>query len=82
MILEGGTADAHTYMDRVRQWVFGSYTIELGHETRKVDIWASIGIAALQAGDTVASLVQRADADMYEHKRRGTRGKLASMRSA
>lgn len=71
VILDGGPDEAHAYMERVKQWVFGSYTVELSEGSRKVNLWASLGMARSTPDDSMASIIERADANMYEQKRGG-----------
>lgn len=80
VVLDGGPDEAQSYIERVKQWVFGSYTVELNEGPRKVNLWASIGMARSTAEDSMATIIERADADMYERKRNGTsiRERLAS----
>ena len=84
VVMDGGPEEANAYMERVKQWVFGSYTVELSDGPRKVNLWASLGMARSAPGDTIASVIARADANMYENKRRGAvaRERLAHPRSA
>jgi diguanylate cyclase (GGDEF)-like protein len=84
VVLDGSAEETQAYVERVRQWVFGNYAVEHGGETRKVKLWASIGMARALPTDTVASILQRADAAMYEQKRvaPGARDKLSYFRSA
>lgn len=55
-------------VDRIRQWVFGDYSIDTPSGPVKVPIGGAIGTAAAQAGDTVQSLIARADQAMYADK--------------
>jgi diguanylate cyclase (GGDEF)-like protein len=61
---------AASHIDRIRQWVFGKYTlqeVERG-EGLVVHIDASIGVAEWKPGKTLESLVAEADAAMYKDK--------------
>jgi len=55
-------------VDRIRQWVFGDYSIDTPSGLAKVPIGGAIGTTAARAGDTVESLIARADAAMYADK--------------
>ncbi len=67
-VLDGGLAEAETYLDRVRNWVFGQYTLTVNGVNHKVDVSASVGLAEFRAGETAAQLIERADTAMYAEK--------------
>jgi len=69
VVLDGGLQDADAQVERISRWVFGDYTIRLGDASRKVAVSAAIGTAAWQAGDSLQTLLDRADAAMYKAKR-------------
>ncbi len=69
VVLDGGLQDADAQVERISRWVFGDYTIRLGDASRKVAVSAAIGTAAWQAGDSLQTLLDRADAAMYKNKR-------------
>ena len=56
---------AKSQVDRMRQWVFGDYTIETGTGGLKIRVSASIGVAQWQPGQTLADVIEQADAAMY-----------------
>lgn len=61
---------AERLVERVRQWVFGEYTLPSprGREELKVQVSAAVGIAEWIPGETMEDLVKRADVAMYRDK--------------
>ena len=57
-------------IDRLRRWVFGSYTVVIGPEKLKavVRVRGSIGSAEWMSGESIQSLIERADRGMYREK--------------
>ncbi len=70
VVMDGGLTAATGHMERVSRWVFGDYNIRVGEATRKVPVRAAIGSATHKHGDTLRSLLERADAAMYQDKRK------------
>ena len=70
LVLDCPLAGAESQIDRLRQWVFGEYSIPLGagKEVTKVYVDASVGLAQRMPGDTMEQIVERADAAMYLQK--------------
>jgi diguanylate cyclase (GGDEF)-like protein len=70
-------AGAKCLTDRLRKWVLGDYTVQRAGsaETVKVLVDASIGAAQWQKGESIDSLVERADTAMYDEKRLGQNDK-------
>jgi len=68
-VLDGGLQDASAHIERIFRWVCGDYTIRVGGISRKVAVSAAIGAAHWQAGDSLRTLLDRADAAMYRDKR-------------
>ena len=68
VLLDCGLCQAESLQARVREWVFGEYTVRAGSEARKVRMRASIGIAAWAPGENVAEALKRADGAMYREK--------------
>ncbi|MES1254226.1 MAG: GGDEF domain-containing protein [Acidobacteriota bacterium] len=68
VVLGCGRSDAQQYVDRIEKWVFGNYTIESAAGPRKVQVHGSIGLEEWKPGETVAEVVERADAAMYQRK--------------
>ena len=69
VILRCTMEDAARQLERVRRWVLGEYTLANACPPLKLVVDAAIGLSAVQEGDTVSTLVARADADMYRHKK-------------
>ena len=55
-------------VERIQKWVDGEYIVTTESGPHKVQVSAASGVASWQAGDTPATILQRADAAMYEHK--------------
>jgi diguanylate cyclase (GGDEF)-like protein len=72
VVLDGGLQVARAHIERISRWVFGEYTIRVGDTSRKVVVSAAIGVAEWQAGDSLRTLLDRADAAMYRDKRAAT----------
>jgi diguanylate cyclase (GGDEF)-like protein len=68
-LLDCGLGQAESLMGRIRDWVFGEYTIRTGCDAFKVKVCASIGLALWKLGDDVAETINRADAAMYKDKK-------------
>jgi diguanylate cyclase (GGDEF)-like protein len=77
VVLSRDLARTELQVERIRKWVFGNYTLELGASKieQKVQVDASIGLAEWQPGKTVKEVVEQADADMYLEKRAARKGK-------
>jgi diguanylate cyclase (GGDEF)-like protein len=69
VVLNAGAQDVDAHIERISRWVFGDYTMRTGDTSRKVAVSAAIGTAAWQAGDSLRTLLDRADAAMYRDKR-------------
>jgi diguanylate cyclase (GGDEF)-like protein len=59
-------------VERLRQWVFGDYTLDSADDglTHSVRIDAAVGLAEWQPGMAFEQLIAKADAGMYQEKRR------------
>jgi diguanylate cyclase (GGDEF)-like protein len=68
LLLHCGIAEARTQIDRLREWVCGSYTVQGSAAPIKLHINVSIGFAERLPGETLKALVDRADAEMYRDK--------------
>jgi diguanylate cyclase (GGDEF)-like protein len=71
VVVNAGLEAASAHIERISRWVFGDYTIRVGDTSRKVAVSAAIGVAEWQAGDSLRTLLDRADAAMYRDKRAG-----------
>jgi diguanylate cyclase (GGDEF)-like protein len=63
---------AMSHVDRIREWVFGKYTVNggTGTEGPVIHVEASIGVAEWKAGKTLQELIAEADGAMYKDKNR------------
>ncbi|MGA9529685.1 MAG: GGDEF domain-containing protein [Terriglobales bacterium] len=70
VVMECDAAGAKAQLERMKKWVFGNYTIRPGKGTGEVQLAvdAATGFTEWQAGDTVHSMIERADAAMYREK--------------
>jgi diguanylate cyclase (GGDEF)-like protein len=68
LLLHCGIVDARAQIDRLREWVCGSYTVQGGSTPCKLRVMVSIGLAERLPGETMKVLVDRADAEMYREK--------------
>ena len=76
VLVDGNPQAAERRVRSAQEWVNGRYTLATEEGSQQVEIQAAIGIASWQPGDTVTSLLQRADGAMYQHKR-STRQKVS-----
>lgn len=68
---------AQSHINRIRDWVFGKYTIRAKSDKLPVQIQldASIGVAEWHLGESVEQVIENADAAMYldkDHSRKKT----------
>ncbi len=70
VLLETDFRDAVSKVERIQKWVDGEYIVNTEFGTRKVHVGAASGVASWQPGDSATTILQRADAAMYEHKTR------------
>lgn len=68
VLLDVPLAQAAGYIERVREWVFGDYTVQQGASPLKVHVEAAIGVAHWKPGEPVERAISRADAEMYKDK--------------
>jgi diguanylate cyclase (GGDEF)-like protein len=68
---------AEAQMHRIREWVFGDYTIETGAGKGpvKIPVVASVGLAQWEPGKTAKQVVEQADAAMYRDKKESLKKK-------
>jgi diguanylate cyclase (GGDEF)-like protein len=71
VVLDCDLNAAKSQIERMRKWVFGEYTIQLGagKGELKINVDASVGAAQWQAGETIQQVIERADAAMYRDKK-------------
>ena len=67
-LLDCGMVVAESLVARIRDWVFGEYTVHAGPDASRVKVSASIGLAAWAPGEDVAATIRRADSAMYRDK--------------
>jgi diguanylate cyclase (GGDEF)-like protein len=68
LVLDCGLREAGAQMDRLRKWVFGSYTVQGSSGAKKLKVDASIGLAEQLPGEAMKAVLDRADAEMYRDK--------------
>jgi diguanylate cyclase (GGDEF)-like protein len=74
ILLSGSIQAAQSYAERLKEWAFGDYSVQTGSGTTiKVPVFAAIGVAQWQAGETAKDLLARADGEMYAQKNRNSR---------
>ncbi len=61
--------EAEDHRNRVVRWLFGDYTVESQGAPCKINVTAAIGVAVSRPGDSLRTLLGRADQDMYREKR-------------
>lgn len=73
VVLDGDLAGAISQMDRMKQWVFGDYALQLGADPApaKVRVDAAIGVAQWLPGENMQAVIKRADSAMYREKKTG-----------
>jgi diguanylate cyclase (GGDEF)-like protein len=69
-LVEASSAVARTHISRVAEVFSKEFLISSGEVEQYVRINAAVGVAAWRPGETVAEVLQRADAEMYEQKLR------------
>ena len=70
VLLSADAAGAASHMDRIREWVFGKYTIQRGanKDATVLHMDASLGLAEWGEGRTLQEVIAEADAAMYRDK--------------
>jgi len=68
MALDCDLSGARSQIERMKKWVLGDYTLQVGTNTIKIRLDASIGVAQWQPGETAVQITERADTSMYEVK--------------
>ena len=71
-LVEANSADTQTHMSRIAEVFSREFAISSGDVEQCVRIGAAVGVADWRPGETVAEVLQRADAEMYEQKLRST----------
>ena len=70
VLVDGPLPEAESRYRRIEEWVNGEYSLSSGGSPRKLTVSAAIGIAAWEHGDSVTSVLHRADTAMYLNKSR------------
>ena len=70
VLIDGDFREAVTRVARIEKWVDGEYIVTTESGPRKLKVSAASGVTAWQPGDTPTTILQRADAAMYQHKAR------------
>jgi diguanylate cyclase (GGDEF)-like protein len=70
VLLSCDTAGARLHTGRIREWVFGKYTLDKSGRPKplEVAVEAAIGLAEWHPGDTPEHVIAAADAAMYQNK--------------
>lgn len=68
IVLDCPLGAAEAQIERVRAWVCGPYTVPGAASTHKIEVSASIGLAAFASPETLEQLLDRADGAMYRNK--------------
>ena len=78
VLLSCDAAGANSHMDRIREWVFGKYTIQRGanKEATVIHMDAALGLAEWKNNASMQEVVAEADMAMYRDKNKN-RGKAA-----
>lgn len=66
--LECGFSEATSQIERLRNWVCGTYTLQTNSGIQKFTVQASIGLAEHSMPETLNDLISRADSAMYANK--------------
>jgi diguanylate cyclase (GGDEF)-like protein len=70
VVLSCGVQAAKAHIQRIRDWVFGKYTIRGGgSESLVIQVDAAIGAADWHTGETMEQLIAQADSAMYLDKK-------------
>ena len=72
-VLDCDLATAQSQIARMRQWVFGEYTLQLSPNAGKaqVTVDAAVGVAQWKPGESIQAVIECADTAMYEEKKLG-----------
>lgn len=69
VIMDCDAKSAAPKISRLQEWTFGSYTIRPGKGAEvKVQVDGALGLAQWEPGETPQSVIERADAAMYQQK--------------
>lgn len=78
VVLNRDLARTGLQVERIREWVFGNYSLEVGtpKAAQKIRVDASIGVAEWAPGKKVKDVVEQSDAAMYLEKKQARKRKL------
>jgi len=68
VLFDCGLEEAEARAERISKWICGNYTVQGRSGELKLQMGASLGLAAHAAGEEMEDLLARADAAMYEQK--------------
>lgn len=70
LVLACDEVGAQLHLDRIQDWVFGRYLIQVGMNKKPVEVRldASIGVADWHPGETMEEVIENADRAMYREK--------------
>jgi diguanylate cyclase (GGDEF)-like protein len=68
VVMDCGMQAARAQADRLREWVCGTYKVQGITGTKSLSVFASIGLAEYIPGEPMKSVLDRADAAMYQNK--------------
>ena len=74
IVMDCELAAAEAQIERVRAWVCGPYTVEGTAGQIRIEVSASIGLAAFASPETLEQLLNRADSAMYRNKAAAKQG--------
>ena len=72
VVLDSDLASANAQIERTLQWAFGDYALQSGAGSApvKVRVDAAVGVVEWHPNETTAEVIARADAAMYQAKKR------------
>ena len=71
-LVEANLADTQAHVARVAERLSKEFVISIGETEQRVSVSAAVGVATWRPGESIAAVLQRADAEMYQHKLRNT----------
>lgn len=70
LVLDCSAPKAEAQLGRIREWVFGTYTVLDAGKEFEVQVTAAIGVAEWYPGEAAADTIKRADEAMYADKKK------------
>jgi diguanylate cyclase (GGDEF)-like protein len=68
ILMDCAMTEARAQVDRLRDWICGSYKVDGKSGPGSLQVYASIGVAEYVPPETISQLLARADSAMYELK--------------